>query len=81
MDASIFPAKSEPSDSFDWRAAGYKYYPYNEYLRRKFGSRVKRSAWMAASLVRTSMELLPLADVRFAIIGLSAQVAACVVRI
>ncbi len=42
MDASIFPAKSEPSDSFDWRAAGYKYYPYNEYLRRKFGSRVQK---------------------------------------
>jgi uncharacterized protein len=42
MDASIFPAKPEPKSCFDWRAAGYKYFPYNEYLRHLFGTRVQK---------------------------------------
>ncbi|MCC6511829.1 MAG: TIGR01212 family radical SAM protein [Pirellulaceae bacterium] len=42
MDASIFPPKPAPEFAFDWRAAGYRYYPYNEYLRHLFGSRVQK---------------------------------------
>lgn len=42
MDASIFPAKPEPHSAFDWRAAGLRFYPYNEYLRNLFGSRVQK---------------------------------------
>lgn len=42
MDASIFPAKPQQNVAFDWRAAGFRYFPYNEYLRQLFGSRVQK---------------------------------------
>ena len=42
MDASIFPANPRAKPTFDWRAAGYRYFPYNEYLRGLFGSRVQK---------------------------------------
>ncbi|MGN6135714.1 MAG: TIGR01212 family radical SAM protein [Aureliella sp.] len=42
MDASIFPVKPAADAPFDWRAAGFRYFPYNEYLRHRFGSRVQK---------------------------------------
>ena len=42
MDSSIFPTKPAAETQFDWRAAGYRYFPYNEYLRHLFGSRVQK---------------------------------------
>lgn len=47
MDASIFPTEprqsaASPGVRYDWQAAGLRYYPYNEYLRSIFGSRVQK---------------------------------------
>ncbi|MGN6548199.1 MAG: TIGR01212 family radical SAM protein [Aureliella sp.] len=48
MDASIFPVnrgfatKPTAQTAFDWQAAGLRYFPYNEYLRHLFGSRVQK---------------------------------------
>lgn len=58
MDASILPSHTahlqaqgpQPkrlaghtvASSFDWQAAGFRYYPYNEYLRHLFGTRVQK---------------------------------------
>ena len=42
MNASIFPAKPPAKKLFDWQAAGFRYFPYNEYLRDLFGGRVQK---------------------------------------
>ncbi len=42
MDASIFPAKPTSKAPYNWRDAGHRYFPYNEYLRHLFGSRVQK---------------------------------------
>jgi uncharacterized protein len=42
MDASIFRTNSPRHAHFDWRGAGLRYYPYNEYLKGIFGARVQK---------------------------------------
>lgn len=42
MDTSIFASKAAQKPALDWMAAGFRYFPYNEYLKNRFGARVQK---------------------------------------